>query len=732
MSTISDQIEGGISSHLRFLFSFGSKVRGYVSISLLDRNPTPPKMTQRFFSWPVETDELVEHLMVARKRRGVEVFISPYLFKTENRTAGNTSILRLVHADVDKAISSTLQAALKRRGFRLVGSGTADHFHVYGRLSRAVTAEEHRGILVGLRAKLGGDNKISDNDLLRVPWTTNWKNMHHDPAKRTEALRKVRLVEPGRRAVDVDSLLEWLGNEATPVKSRVVSKMTWDTVDITQVPSKWRRLAKLPTKEAEAKYSNRHNAVWGATKDMARAGLSPDTIHTLLNEFPAAIDKADEEGGYDVHSHIDRALDSLDSEVEVYEPGDDFWGKRPYLKHVKEYAIASMANPWATLGVVLVRVLHHTPPRVLLPGRNNSEAGTRALNLYVALIGKSGAGKKTATDAGEHAVDYGIVEPMRPIGSGEGIPKSYRRRASKDEQADADGMKTVATRVIFDVPEVSTWNSLTGRSGATLVGEVLKGFSGENLGMANGDDLKTNLVPKNSYRMGLVLGAQPGTCGPLLADKTNGLPQRFLWMPSHQVVKFDYDKRPTTPSPMMWTQPEWPAGAYTVQFCEAAQREIWDVGQDDTIDELDAQSIVIRMRIAAAFAFLDGRRNVEDEDWELSRWPMVQSVRTRGGVLSSLAETAKLEARKRGIMNAQVRKAEVEVEADEADEHIERVVAWIVGKLGERPRTKGWLNQNIGPRQRNYLEDALNAGQVLRQFRVRKTASGRGEEFYLP
>ncbi|MET0416932.1 MAG: hypothetical protein ABW022_13020, partial [Actinoplanes sp.] len=148
------------------------------------------------------------------------------------------------------------------------------------------------------------------------------------------------------RSIDVDSLLEWLGNDAAPVKSRVVSRITWDTVDVTKVPSKWRRAAKMPTEEAVEKYGqSRHNAVWGLTRDMARAGLEPDVIHTLLNEYPAALDKAEEEGGYDVHAHVDRALDSLDGEVQVYEPGDDFWGKRPYLKHIKEYAIASMANP---------------------------------------------------------------------------------------------------------------------------------------------------------------------------------------------------------------------------------------------------------------------------------------------------------------------------------------------------------------------------------------------------
>ncbi|MET0416931.1 MAG: hypothetical protein ABW022_13015 [Actinoplanes sp.] len=365
---------------------------------------------------------------------------------------------------------------------------------------------------------------------------------------------------------------------------------------------------------------------------------------------------------------------------------------------------------------------------MLLPGRNNSEAGTRALNLYVALIGKSGAGKKTATDAGEHAVDYGIIEPMRPIGSGEGIAKSYRRKATRDEQAEADGLKTVATRVIFDVPEVSTWNSLTGRNGSTLVGEVLKGFSGENLGMANGDDLKTNLVPKNSYRMGLVLGAQPGTCGPLLANRDSGLPQRFLWMPSHQTVKFDYDNRPQPPSPMQWVQPEWPAAGHTVRFCEAAQREIWDIGQDETTDELDAQSIVIRMRVAAGFAFLDGRRNVEDEDWELSKWVMVQSVRTRGEVLSSLAESAKVEARRRGFMNAQVRKAETEVEAADVDERVEHVREWLVKKVQEKggTMTKSALTLAVARRNRDVLDEALKVAVSSKELKAHRVPNRNG------
>jgi hypothetical protein len=64
----------------------------------------------------------------------------------------------------------------------------------------------------------------------------------------------------------------------------------------------------MPVSEAEARWGSRYKAVWGLTGDLHRKGYDADTIHTLMHNFPAALSKAAEENGYDVHRDVDKRL----------------------------------------------------------------------------------------------------------------------------------------------------------------------------------------------------------------------------------------------------------------------------------------------------------------------------------------------------------------------------------------------------------------------------------------
>jgi hypothetical protein len=55
-----------------------------------------------------------------------------------------------------------------------------------------------------------------------------------------------------------------------------------------------------------------------------------------------------------------------------------------------------MVGPWAMLGNCLARVVSSIPPNVVLPPTIGSHA---SLNLFVALVGKSGDTKSTAMRA---------------------------------------------------------------------------------------------------------------------------------------------------------------------------------------------------------------------------------------------------------------------------------------------------------------------------------------------
>ena len=696
-----------IRSHFEHIFRL---TRGYVSLALLDRNRPGSAPKETFFHWPDQAEELVTAADTARELVGVEVFYCPYPLKTRERIAGNSVVRRVVHTDADSGLSPALKRQLIRWGFCLVRSGSPGRYHVYGRMSRTMTLEEHRGILEAMRAKLKSDDKISDNDLLRVPHTLNWKNLHPDPEKRNDKELPVEIEYAGRRQIDVDALKAWLGAKSMAVRVRV--QENWSKVDVSDIDRKTRALAKISVEEAVSKYGNRHQAVWAITREFASRGLASDQIHTLMDQFPAAIDKAEDERGYKVHRDVERALIQFDTvegrELEHYSV-EWVFSQRPFLKHIKEYAYASTANPWATLAIVLLRVLYATPKNVYLPGLNEGPTGTRALNMYVALIGNSGAGKKTATDAGANAFEMGIGNVHHlPIGSGEGIAKAYRRRGRGKDEPD---IVIKNTRVIFDVAEVSTWNSLVGRNGATLTGEVLKGFSGESLGFSNSDDERTIHVQANDYRMCLILGAQPGTSGQLLANKNSGLPQRFLWMPTkvEEADRFSFKDRPRIPEPEEWMVPEFRSDKeFVIKFSEDAREEIYERGRwASEEDEMESQAIVIKMRVAAALALLDGRVRVDDDDWHIAGAVMLQSRRTRNEVIDCLKEVRKHEAVIKGRYSA--------IEKMSSDKAVERLVAEdvrrvadvVVKHLGGEPLGRGKINQALPSRDRKHLDAAL-------------------------
>jgi hypothetical protein len=84
------------------------------------------------------------------------------------------------------------------------------------------------------------------------------------------------------------------------------------------------------------------------------------------------------------------------------EPDTDFWAALPVLQHIHDFALSRRASPWATLGIVLARVIAATPYRVVLPPLIGDVA---SLNIFLALVAASGGGKGSATAAACAAVD---------------------------------------------------------------------------------------------------------------------------------------------------------------------------------------------------------------------------------------------------------------------------------------------------------------------------------------
>ncbi len=123
------------------------------------------------FTWPRDRHKAAEY--VAKSATLGDAYICPYLMREPKRAKGNAAQRVLVHADVDQELD---EQAVKELGGFIVRSGSAGHGHVYVPLTWPVTPEQHEALCRGLAAKLGGDHKYADNDLLRPPGTLNRKS----------------------------------------------------------------------------------------------------------------------------------------------------------------------------------------------------------------------------------------------------------------------------------------------------------------------------------------------------------------------------------------------------------------------------------------------------------------------------------------------------------------------------------------------------------------------------
>jgi hypothetical protein len=145
-----------------------------------------------------------------------------------------------------------------------------------------------------------------------------------------------------------------------------------------------------------------------------------------------------------------------------------FWHRRVVLGHIYDYARARRVSPWAVLGVVMVRVIAGIPPKVVLPALVGSRT---SLNLFVALVGPSGAGKDAADGVARDAITWGSPAnklyqddeiPVLPLGTGEGIARTYRPHGTKPDEPNP------VAAAIFYAPEIDTWAALAARQGSTL------------------------------------------------------------------------------------------------------------------------------------------------------------------------------------------------------------------------------------------------------------------------
>jgi hypothetical protein len=285
------------AQYISKLFGTG---QGFVAVAHKDKNES---WEERTFAYPSEKAKVVSW---AAEHADGNVFICPALRATPTREKGDGVNLRWLWADVDwdkvpENKREEVRKAILSLGAMEVASGTGRNMHVYVPLDREVDRDEHYRLNSGLRALLYADAKHADNSLLRLPGTTNWKTEAGSPVKMVKASEGQW--QPGRLQADHKAFRD------VRVTDTASGGSEWLSVDVSDLPRRIHRLVTMDVAQAEVKYKKRHRAVWGVTRELFKRGLSDDQIHTLMDNFPPAIDKNEEEhNGYDVHRDVGRCL----------------------------------------------------------------------------------------------------------------------------------------------------------------------------------------------------------------------------------------------------------------------------------------------------------------------------------------------------------------------------------------------------------------------------------------
>ncbi|GIJ75996.1 hypothetical protein SAMN05443287_106197 [Micromonospora phaseoli] len=677
---------------------FGSHT-GYVALAA-KRTDQKGMSDRKRFRWPGQQNAILDWAE-AESAKGYNVFVCPALRDNEGEPKAGAGVnLRWLWAEVDwQTVPETKRAEVEVRikelaTFKVRSGSTHDgrrNVHVYVKLPRVVSGDEHYQLNTGLKEYLYADAKQSDVSYLRLPGTFNHKTS--DPVP-------VGMFKGTGRQISNDDL----NRLRTRAMRRATAPAEWERVDVSHVAKRWKRLAHtLPGCHPIA---DRSKALWAIIGDLIKAGLTKDEIHTLMDDAPMALARDNPDR---VHQDIEKRWQD-DAGLPVPLTDDEFWTARPELDRIRTFARARRVSPWAVFGVVLTRVVGEVPSYVVVPPLVGKAV---SLNLFVGLVGESGAGKDSAVGVAEDAIEeHGSVTVLN-IGSGEAIAHAFVER-------DGDKVRPHGTgSVLFQVGEIDTFASLTQRKGATLMPELRKMYMGERLGFHYVDKTKRLPVEPHTYRAGLIAGIQPTRAGVLLEDADGGTPQRFLWMPTADPDA--PDERPDLPDRLAWRPPSFnsadPAQLYEMGVPDEV-RKVIDRARLEQLktgrSSLDGHSLLMRLKVALALALLARRTAATGEDWWLAGLVMAKSDHTRAGVVEALA-------RRSASVNHQGARAEAAraaVVAESLDDYaIRRTAKWAAKKLVGR----GWvphseLRRDASSRDRPHFDDAMDrlieAGQV--------------------
>jgi hypothetical protein len=406
----------------------------------------------------------------------------------------------------------------------------------------------------------------------------------------------------------------------------------------------------------------------------------------------------------------------------------DFWSATETLGRVRDWARSRRTSPWATLGPAMARVVATIPPTT----RIYPYVGpVGSLNLFAGLVGPSGFGKGGAEGVAAAALRTAPVYATGP-GSGEGINHLFAHYDKEDAKKGGTGTKFHRHQVYLSVREVDTLTNLGSRSGSTLLAQLCKAWSGEDLTFAYADATKALIIPEHSYRLCMVVGIQPGRADALLDATDTGVPQRFLWLPTDDPDIPDL--RPSAPDQIDCIAVAASAQGSSVREIELPPAAAYLIDRNEVLKKrghsadaaLDGHLGLCRIKVAIALALLHGydQYQLTQEHWDLAGVVMAVSKQTRDRVVA-YRNAQGIEAERQRGKREGVRT--IAAEAVKTDEAIKRVAKGVVRYLRSHgASTHGAIRKKaLASWDRGYLDAAVE--RLIAAGQVEVVSSGAGD-----
>ena len=372
----------------------------------------------------------------------------------------------------------------------------------------------------------------------------------------------------------------------------------------------------------------------------------------------------------------------------------DVWGSREHLTTIRNAARTRLVAPDAVLGAVLARAVAFTDWRIKLPPLVGSVAG---LSLLMVLLGEPEAGKSAAwAVAGELMpvpAEIQIADGLK-YGSGEGWVESLlESKEIPREEGDKGPRKYQKVQKLYHalgwIDEGSRLTTSRSRTASTISETLRSIFSDQALGETNASLETFRHVDRGSYVFGVGMGLQPGLAGDLLGGSDAGDPQRWCWVWCHDP---DYAPGPEWDGRALpWIRQTWEANFTRVRMVGGYARVLIVVPPEvesevrqhridrltgGVVDPLRAHEMLLRLKVAEAFALLDGRVDLTVEDWGLAGRYVAVSAEVRRHCAEIVGERQKRTERARRAVRVE--------DAEAINEHVAEIEVRRAEMLGAR------------------------------------------------